>query len=562
MVPAASPAHLDHMDRELLASLGEPEQFLRGASRARYRAEAVAVDPGYECELFFPADRACDLAPPTVEFRRTQQIWIRITHLGDIDTARIDVSQQRPAPERIVDHLPLNSHVHQSSRVQFVALAPGVFGRRSPAGLLRRICDTGPAGFAGIGLGAPTVIGVHTPGLAAVAVPGPAADREKRNVGLSEYTAWVSTPVPGRMRARDLDRSHTESVLDAAYAEGQLGADEYHDRIAQVRASKTVGELAALVDDLQAPSALPLSGRPRPVPTARTATAYPSSTRARDADRAAAAELLDLARTEGQITEDEHRAYSDLLGEATMLGDLAELTADLQGHRRTPAPPNRAQPARQGWYLAVLTAAALAVAFGAFALTGREDEPASAEAPVAAAPDAEAPQAGLPAPRPEFDDVEPIVVATPELITGAGMAHFIADYRAEFGDTIADEVSLYPDHGDVDRAIPGQPNRQVSYDYRGGFQRPSDPTTRKVDTPTVDLGVLDTAAIGAALANAAAIAQVPDGKVSHLSVEIHRFPPNEGRMVVAVYVSNTFRESGHFILGPGGEVLRVWPFEG
>src|SRR5690606_26977398 len=139
--------------------------------------------------------------------------------------------------------------------------------------------------------------------------------------------------------------------------------------------------------------------------------------------------------------------------------------------------------------------------------------------------------------RPEFDDVEPIVVATPELITGAGMAHFIADYRAEFGDTIADEVSLYPDHGDVDRAIPGQPNRQVSYDYRGGFQRPSDPTTRKVDTPTVDLGVLDTAAIGAALANAAAIAQVPDGKVSHLSVEIHRFPPNEGRMVVAVYVS-------------------------
>src|SRR5690606_5395245 len=159
--------------------------------------------------------------------------------------------------------------------------------------------------------------------------------------------AWVSTPVPGRMRARDLDRSHTESVLDAAYAEGQLGADEYHDRIAQVRASKTVGELAALVDDLQAPSALPLSGRPRPVPTARTATAYPSSTRARDADRAAAAELLDLARTEGQLTEDEHRAYSDLLGEATTLGDLAELTADLQGHRRTPAPPNRAQPARQ-----------------------------------------------------------------------------------------------------------------------------------------------------------------------------------------------------------------------
>ncbi|MBF6099127.1 DUF1707 domain-containing protein [Nocardia cyriacigeorgica] len=373
----------------------------------------------------------------------------------------------------------------------------------------------------------------------------------------------MSTPVPGRMRARDLDRAHTASVLDAAYAEGQLGADEYHDRIAQAGAAKMVGELSALVDDLQTPSAASTAGLRNPASKpARTGSAYPASTRARTADRAAAADLLDLARTEGQLTEDEHRAYSELIAEAKTLGDLAELTADLQGPRRTPAPPRQAQPARQGAYLAALTAAALLVAFGAFALTGRVDDPAPAESPTAAAPEADAAQAGLPVPRPELDDVDPIVVETPNLLTGAGIAHFIAEYRAEFGDTIADEISLYPDHGDVDRAVPGQPNRQVSYDYRGGFQRPSAPTTRKVDTPTVDLGVLDTAAIGAALANAATIAEVPDGKVSHLSVEIHSFPPNEGRMVVAVYVGNEFRESGHFILGPAGEVLRVWPFDG
>ncbi|WP_280438579.1 DUF1707 SHOCT-like domain-containing protein, partial [Nocardia cyriacigeorgica] len=321
--------------------------------------------------------------------------------------------------------------------------------------------------------------------------------------------------------------------------------------------------LPPLVHYLKPPPAAPTAGPRNPAAKpAGAASAYPSSTRARTADRAAAAELLDLARTEGQLTEDEHRAYSELLAEAKTLGDLAELTADLQGPRRTPAPPRRAQPTFQGAYLAALTAAALLVAFGAFALTGRADDPAPAEGSVAAAPPADAPQAELPAPRPELDDVEPIVVKTPELITGPGLAHFIAEYRAEFGDTIADEISLYPDHGDVDRAVPGQPNRQVSYDYRGGFQRPSAPTTRKVDTPTVDLGVLDTAAIGAALANAATIAEVPDGKVSHLSVEIHSFPPNEGRMVVAVYVGNEFRESGHFILGPAGEVLRVWPFEG
>lgn len=137
MIPAAGPAYLDDMHRELLASLGEAHQLLRCASRSSHRPEAVAVDPGYEGELFFPADRARDLAPPTVELRRTQQIGICITYLGDIDPARIDVSQQRPAPERVVDYLPLDSHANQSSGVRastprsarLTSPAPGVGSR-------------------------------------------------------------------------------------------------------------------------------------------------------------------------------------------------------------------------------------------------------------------------------------------------------------------------------------------------------------------------------------------------------------------------------------------------
>ncbi len=288
------------------------------------------------------------------------------------------------------------------------------------------------------------------------------------------------------MRARDLDRSDTASVLDAAYAEGQLGADEYHDRVAKAKAATTIGDLTALTADLQTPAALGARA-PRVVSTS----------------------------------------------------------------------PKRARPSRQGWYSAALTAAALVVAFGAFALTSGDDEPAPAAPPAAAVPEAEPA-----APRAELDDVDPVIIETPDLVTGAGLAHFIADFRAEFGDTIADEISLHPDHGDVERAVPGQPNRLVTYDYRGGFQRPSEPTTRKVDTPTVDLGALDTTAVGAALANAGTIAQVPDGKVSHLSVEIYRFGSSEGQMVVWVYVGNEFDESGHFVLDPAGEVLRVWPFEG
>ncbi|WP_280451081.1 DUF1707 SHOCT-like domain-containing protein, partial [Nocardia cyriacigeorgica] len=97
----------------------------------------------------------------------------------------------------------------------------------------------------------------------------------------------MSTPVPGRMRARDLDRAHTASVLDAAYAEGQLGADEYHDRIAQAGAAKTVGDLSALVDDLQTPSAASTAGPRGPAARPAGAPAGPGAgSRGRPGDAA------------------------------------------------------------------------------------------------------------------------------------------------------------------------------------------------------------------------------------------------------------------------------------
>ena len=111
MVPAATAADLDDVHRELLAGLGQPDEFLRCASRARDRSEAVSVDPGHERQLLFAADRTRDLAPPAVELRRPQQVWVGVAHFGDVDTARIDVGQQRSAPKRVVDHLPLDSHV-------------------------------------------------------------------------------------------------------------------------------------------------------------------------------------------------------------------------------------------------------------------------------------------------------------------------------------------------------------------------------------------------------------------------------------------------------------------
>lgn len=59
----------------------------------------------------------------------------------------------------------------------------------------------------------------------------------------------------------------------------------------------------------------------------------------------------------------------------------------------------------------------------------------------------------------------------------------------------------------------------MTYTYRGGFHQDSDPTTRPVDTPTVDLSAVDTAAIAAAAGTAPATTRAPGGAVSMIVVE-------------------------------------------
>lgn len=213
-----------------------------------------------------------------------------------------------------------------------------------------------------------------------------------------------------------------------------------------------------------------------------------------------------------------------------------------------------------GRYFAVLTAAALATAFAAYTLTSRGTDAPAIEPPVATPTPAAAPGTG--ADEPESPATEALVFAPPNLVTGPGIAQFVAEYRERFGDTVADKVWLHPDHGDIERAVAGQPNRLVSFDYRGGFDQSADPTTRPVDTATVDLAALDIDAIGRVLAEAPAAVRVPDGAVTHLSYEADNFPPYEGVPAVSIYVSNSFDESGWLLVGPTGDILRVWPFEG
>lgn len=52
-------------------------------------------------------------------------------------------------------------------------------------------------------------------------------------------------------RAKDSDRNDTCQVLDSALAEGQLSMEEHRQRVATATTATTLGQLAALVSDLQ-----------------------------------------------------------------------------------------------------------------------------------------------------------------------------------------------------------------------------------------------------------------------------------------------------------------------
>ncbi|TCK24984.1 DUF1707 SHOCT-like domain-containing protein [Pseudonocardia endophytica] len=78
-------------------------------------------------------------------------------------------------------------------------------------------------------------------------------------------------PTP-RTRARDADRTAACDALDAAYADGQIDGVEHRERTATALQATTLGELHAVVEDLQV--AVPPAAAPRLQP-ARRRRAWP-----------------------------------------------------------------------------------------------------------------------------------------------------------------------------------------------------------------------------------------------------------------------------------------------
>lgn len=340
------------------------------------------------------------------------------------------------------------------------------------------------------------------------------------------------------MRARDMDRVRARTLLDAAYEEGQLGADEYHDRSDRAEAAATIGVLRGLVGDLQTPDgSAGWSEPPRPNPANRIGR-YPDRIRARDEDRALTCRALDTALADGQLSAEEHRTRTELTAAATTLGDLAGLTEDLQKPAAAPIDPrSRTRPGTL-WLAGAVVVVTVAAAVAGFRLTHRPAPPAPVAAPVGQV-------------------VHPLVFETPDLTTAAGFEKFRGDYQAKFGDTTVDRLLLYPENASVDRTSVAQPNRVAGFDYWGGFMTSSKPTSRTADDPIFDLATVNSSALGEWIGRAVPMLKVDGGTVSHISMEYDSITEVP---TIDIFVRNEFNESGFLQITPAGDPIRTVPF--
>ncbi|WP_433757755.1 DUF1707 SHOCT-like domain-containing protein [Nocardia sp. CA-135398] len=257
--------------------------------------------------------------------------------------------------------------------------------------------------------------------------------------------------------------------------------------------------------------------------------------RARDTDRADVCGLLDAALADGQLTDDEHAERTAKAMRAKAFGELDELIGDLQVPRNlVDAPVIRIDRRRPRRWVAPVAFIAGAAVIGA-AVGGIASCAAGGSGP--------------------FGWSENV----PSLTSGSGLAYFIDEYRAEFGDTKIDEVTLYPGYAIFERQAAGNPTVTAEYRYDGDFHDYGSSNGRKPDVRTFDLASIDLRAITGLLAGAPQSIKTPGGVVMHASIE---YPPGarpDSDPAIAIYARNQAGATGYLTATLTGEPLQVFP---
>lgn len=254
----------------------------------------------------------------------------------------------------------------------------------------------------------------------------------------------------------------------------------------------------------------------------------PVPLRARDSDRADVCAVIDAALADGQLTASEHAARSAEAMRAETFAVLDRLIDDLQTTDDFAATPvaRGVDGAARRWWIPVAAILAAGVVGLATGLLGRTI----------------------------LDASEPL----PDLTTADGLAYFVAEYRAEFGTTVVDEVTVHPGHVSVSRA--GAPGSMDSYTFRGDFDGGNSPRARPVDAPTLDLATLDLARYARIIAGAPQTIRLPDARISHVLVDFPAGATKDAVPEVTIYVRNDRNQSGHLKIALDGEPLSVYPY--
>jgi hypothetical protein len=284
------------------------------------------------------------------------------------------------------------------------------------------------------------------------------------------------------------------------------------------------------------------------------ATRQTSATRAKDSDRNDTCKVLDSALAEGQLSMEEHRQRVSSATNATTLGQLATLVADLQNSNAPVQLPTLTQPrvrgvsvpARAGWGLRLAMAVVLVllgVGIG-WGLYGNTTSPLSFTTDPGAKSD------GIPA---------KVLTAPRQLQSLGGVTGLLEQMRQKFGNTMGYELHIDEDSAMLYRPDPQDNRKKVYYRYAGGWGDPGSPDTLRDEDRLVDLAVFDVEKALAVLRGAPATltTKPEDVKSSWLRITPSEDTSTPDIVNVAIIVSSDFG-GGNIDLYPDGTVKEVY----
>lgn len=249
-------------------------------------------------------------------------------------------------------------------------------------------------------------------------------------------------------------------------------------------------------------------------------------TRARNVDREAACAVLDSAFADGQLTATEHAELTELATVAITLGDLEELTSDIQTEASLPVLHAKAATDRR-WIGVVIIALSVASGIGFGIARMASDSTA----------------------------VSTFSTAEPQLHTVSGLTAMFRAIEAEYGSGLVDEMVIYPDYARVTRADPAAPLKSLDSYYRGELEDTGPGSTREADLTQIDLTQLDPRIVVALLDGAGATTSVSNPTTLYAIVDHTESEPS-----IQIHATNDLDESGSLTAALDGEIMSIYPF--